>query len=71
MRFKKIYQLKTYNSIISRENREFSPIFAKIIAYIPKKKKKKKCSFKNYQLSEKIIFSELLMKIAKFLHIYA
>ena len=34
-------QKKVHNSIISRENREFCPIFIKIITYVQGKKKKK------------------------------
>ena len=45
---------KVHNSIISPENRKFYSLFIKIIAYLWEEKKKK-CTFKNYQPSEKFV----------------
>ena len=51
------YQLqekKNHNSIISRENREFRPIFVEIIAF-DGKNIKKNSAFKNYQPQKNLI----------------
>ena len=54
---------KVHNSIISSENRDVCPIFIEMIACIhTHTQTTTKNALKNYQLTEKLLFSKLLSK---------